>query len=82
MVDHTTRSLSAVFNTDIKVVQHALSEMDKRTGDTTIVTITDESETSSLVPLTRATGPAQDIMFLIGEIAAHGENGLIRVTSR
>jgi hypothetical protein len=30
--------------------------------------------------LSRVTGPAQQVMFVIGEVAAHGEDGLIAVS--
>lgn len=71
-----SRQLVARFSIDPVRIKYMLDVMDQRTGSVTLVKI---GESTVHNGASTVSGPAQDIMFLIGEVAANGEAGLIEV---
>lgn len=56
------------------------SAMDARTGTTSTVILEPVVHERVFDPVTKIVGPAQDVMYLIGELAAEGEDCLVSCT--
>ena len=70
-----TRKLIATFSEATYSVEHSITMMDKRTGSATSVSVVRVDDNSCMV-----VGNAQDVMFIIGEVAAGGSEGLLSVS--
>lgn len=70
-----SRQLVARFLMEPVTLKFIIDKMDQRTGSTTIVKIVQATVSDT----TAVSGPPQDIMFVIGEVASHGEDCLVDV---
>lgn len=73
--------MQALFNIESTRVQWMSDQMAVRTGCMPNYVIEPELSEGGAKNRTVVRGGAQDVMFLIGEVASHGEAALISVTS-
>lgn len=64
--------MRATFKSDAAQIEAPVDRMNRRTGTLAEVTITGNDKKATV------TGRPQDVMFVIGEVAASGEDSLIR----
>ena len=71
-------TLTAIFSNDTadRLLRHYNAECRQRGHDCNLCAPT------SIAPKSSVTGPAQEVMFFIGYVAANGEDTLIEVRSR
>lgn len=67
--------MKAIFNSDAAQIEALIDRMNRRTASVAEVTITGSDKKTIVI------GTAQDVMFVIGEVAANGEDTLVSASA-